>query len=75
MEAPNVSTSSEDDRERPVRLVMIPEYIPREDHLEQALRNVLIQDPGTVRMQIEVVDDYSNDVAVLAKGITGERLE
>jgi hypothetical protein len=54
---------------------MIPEYIPREDHLEQALRNVLIQDPGPVRMQIEVVDDYSNDVAVLAKGITGERLE
>jgi len=40
---------------------MIPAYNPRTDYLEQTLRSVLLQDPGPEHMQIEVVDDGSND--------------
>src|SRR5437868_3875502 len=46
---------------RPFWSVMIPTYNPRTDYLEQALRSVLQQDPGPEQMQIEVVDDCSND--------------
>ena len=55
---------------------MIPTYNLRPEHLEQALRSVLIQDPGPDRMQIEVVDDCSPDVdvAALVKNIAGERI-
>ena len=54
---------------------MIPTYNPRQEHLEQALRSVLMQDPGPDRMQIEVVDDCSPDldVASFVKNIGGER--
>jgi glycosyltransferase involved in cell wall biosynthesis len=47
--------------DRPFWSVMIPTYNPRADYLEQALQSVLKQDPGPDQMQIEVVDDCSND--------------
>lgn len=61
---------------RPFWSVMIPAYNPRPEHLEQALKGVLIQDPGPEQMQIEVVDDCSPDVdvAALVKRIAGERV-
>jgi glycosyltransferase involved in cell wall biosynthesis len=40
---------------------MIPAYNPRADYLEQTLKSVLQQDPGSEHMQIEVVDDCSKD--------------
>ena len=46
---------------RPFWSVMIPTYNPRADYLEATLNSVLQQDPGPEKMQIEVVDDYSND--------------
>jgi Glycosyltransferases involved in cell wall biogenesis len=46
---------------RPFWSVMIPPYNPQADYLEATLRSVLDQDPGPERMQIEVVDDGSND--------------
>lgn len=55
---------------------MIPTYNPRPEHFEQALRSVLMQDPGPEQMQIEVVDDCSPnvDVAALVKNIGGDRV-
>src|SRR5215467_2515784 len=41
--------------------VMIPTYNARTDYLEEALRSVLQQDLGPDEMQIELVDDCSND--------------
>src|SRR5947208_3689932 len=46
---------------RPYWSVMIPTYNPRADYLEEMLNSVLQQDPGPEQMQIEVVDDCSND--------------
>jgi glycosyltransferase involved in cell wall biosynthesis len=46
---------------RPYWSVMIPTYNPRADYLEETLKSVLQQDPGPDQMQIEVVDDCSND--------------
>jgi len=46
---------------RPFWSVMIPTYNPREEYLEETLMSVLQQDPGPEQMQIEVVDDCSND--------------
>jgi len=40
---------------------MIPTYNPRADYLEETLLSVLKQDPGPHQMQIEVIDDCSND--------------
>jgi glycosyltransferase involved in cell wall biosynthesis len=40
---------------------MIPTYNPHADYLEQTLRSVLQQDPGPEQMQVEVIDDCSND--------------
>lgn len=40
---------------------MIPAYNPRPDYLEETLCSVLKQDPGADQMQIEVIDDCSND--------------
>jgi glycosyltransferase involved in cell wall biosynthesis len=40
---------------------MIPTYNPRPNFLEETLTSVLQQDPGPEQMQIEVVDDGSND--------------
>jgi glycosyltransferase involved in cell wall biosynthesis len=76
MEAQEISALSGNDAERPLWSVMIPTYNPRPEHLEQALRSVLMQDPGPDRMQIEVVDDCSPDVdvAALVKSIAGERV-
>jgi glycosyltransferase involved in cell wall biosynthesis len=55
---------------------MVPAYNPRRDYLEETLRNVLSQDPGPEKMQLEVVDDCSPDVDVemLVKAIAGERV-
>ncbi len=47
--------------DRPFWSVMIPTYNPRADYLEETLRSVLQQDPGPDEMQIEVVDDCSDD--------------
>ena len=46
---------------RPFWSVMIPTYNPRADYLEETLKSVLQQDPGSEQMQIEVVDDCSKD--------------
>ena len=46
---------------RPFWSVMIPTYNPRSNFLEETLTSVLQQDPGPDQMQIEVVDDGSND--------------
>jgi glycosyltransferase involved in cell wall biosynthesis len=40
---------------------MIPTYNPRADYLEETLWSVLKQDPGPEQMQVEVVDDCSDD--------------
>jgi glycosyltransferase involved in cell wall biosynthesis len=55
---------------------MIPTYNPRPDYLEQALRSVLQQDPGSEQMQIEVVDDCSphGAPAELVRRIAGDRV-
>src|SRR5262245_49555067 len=53
---------------RPFWSVMIPTYNPRADYLEETLSSVLQQDPGPDRMQIEVIDDGSNDNT--ASGVT-----
>jgi len=57
--------------------VMIPTYRPEENYLKQALDSVLIQDQGSERMQIEVVDDCSPDVDVetMVKSLAGERVK
>ena len=56
---------------------MIPVYDPDAAYLEQALRSVLLQDPGRELMQIEVVDDCSPkvDVGVLVEKIAGQRVK
>ena len=56
--------------------VMIPTYNPRSDYLEQALLSVLARDPGQNLMQIEVVDDCSTqvDVVALVRSIAGDRV-
>ncbi|PYT86436.1 MAG: glycosyl transferase family 2, partial [Acidobacteria bacterium] len=61
---------------RPYWSVMIPTYKPRADYLEQTLRSVLQQDPGPEQMQIEVVDDASPkvDVIALVQKIAGDRV-
>ena len=46
---------------RPYWSVMIPTYNARADYLEETLNSVLQQDPGPDQMEIEVVDDCSND--------------
>jgi glycosyltransferase involved in cell wall biosynthesis len=45
---------------RPFWSVMIPTYNPDPTYLEQALRGVLDQDPGSQEMQIVLVDDGSD---------------
>ena len=50
--------------QRPFWSVMIPTYNPRSDYLEESLWSVLKQDPGPDQMQIEVVDDCSDDDTV-----------
>src|SRR6266478_2759297 len=47
--------------DRPFWSVMIPTYNPRADYLEETLWSVLKQDPGPDQMQIEIVDDCSDD--------------
>ena len=49
------------DESRPFWSVMIPTYNPRAEYLEETLLRVLKQDPGPEEMQIEVIDDCSND--------------
>src|SRR4026207_2279482 len=49
------------DGSRPFWSVMIPTYNPRADYLEETLRSILQQEPGPAEMQIEVVDDCSEE--------------
>src|SRR2546430_13290364 len=60
LKAPTIRTLPADDS-RPFWSVMIPTYNPRADYLEQTVRSVLQQDPGSEQMQIEVIDDCSKD--------------
>lgn len=46
---------------RPLWSVMIPVYRPNQSFLEETVESVLRQDPGDIRMQIEIVDDHSPD--------------
>jgi len=46
---------------RPLWSVMIPSYNSVRSYLRQTLDSVLAQDPGPEQMQIEVVDDCSNE--------------
>jgi glycosyltransferase involved in cell wall biosynthesis len=50
---------------RPLWSVMIPTYNCTR-YLKQTLESVLVQDPGPDKMQIEVIDDCSNDGDVKA---------
>jgi glycosyltransferase involved in cell wall biosynthesis len=38
---------------------MIPTYNPRAEYLEETMKSVLQQDPGSEQMPIEVADDCS----------------
>ena len=58
---PLISRVEEGSSPRPLWSVMIPTYNPRADYLAETLLSVLKQDPGPDQMQIEVVDDCSND--------------
>jgi glycosyltransferase involved in cell wall biosynthesis len=58
---PLISRLQDEDSPRPFWSVMIPTYNPRADYLEETLSSVLQQDPGPEQMQIEVIDDCSND--------------
>jgi hypothetical protein len=60
---------------RPFWSVMIPTYNAGE-HLLDALRSVLAQDPGPDRMQIEVVDDHSTqvDAEPMVRDLAGDRV-
>src|SRR6266481_5573424 len=49
------------DDSRPLWSVMIPTYNPQPDYLEETLLSVMKQDQGPDQMQIEVVDDSSDD--------------
>ena len=52
---------------RPLWSVMLPVRNPRIDQLAEALLGVLDQDPGTLLMQIEVLDDDSQNVAEIGE--------
>jgi glycosyltransferase involved in cell wall biosynthesis len=58
---PLIFPLQEENSSRPFWSVMIPTYNPRADYLAETLLSVLKQDPGPDQMQIEVVDDCSND--------------
>jgi glycosyltransferase involved in cell wall biosynthesis len=62
--------------ENPFWSVMIPTYSPDEQYLRITLESVLLQDPGSENMQIEVVDDCSPncDVSEIVKSIAGNRV-
>lgn len=55
---------------------MVPTYNPPANFLQQALKSILQQDPGSGRMQIEVVDDCSPnaDVKKMVESIGGGRV-
>jgi glycosyltransferase involved in cell wall biosynthesis len=75
-EEPKAPAMAQEETGRPVWSVMIPAYNPRADYLDQALRSVLAQDPGSDRMQIELVDDCSTkvDVASMVRSIAQDRI-
>lgn len=61
---------------RPFWSVMIPAFDPEPEYLAQALRGVLASEMGEEEMQIEVVDNASEnvDVAALVQRIAGDRV-
>ena len=63
----------EESAERPLWSVMIPAYNCA-DHLGAAIESVLAQDPGPERMQIEVVDDCSDDGTADVAARFGDRV-
>ena len=50
-----------EDVPRPLWSVMIPSFNSFPSYLRQTLDSVLAQDPGPEQMQIEVIDDCSNE--------------
>jgi glycosyltransferase involved in cell wall biosynthesis len=73
---PLIFRLQEEGSPRPFWSVMIPTYKARADYLEETLKSVLQQDPGTTQMQIEVVDDCSPDGAPveLVRQVAGDRV-
>lgn len=73
---PPIPRLQDEDSPRPFWSVMIPTYNARTDYLEETLRSVLQQDLGPDEMQIEVVDDCSNDNTPfeVARRIGGDRV-
>jgi len=63
---PAINRAAADAGARPFWSVMIPTYNPRADYLEETLHSVLQQNPGPKQMQIEVVDDCSPGMDVVA---------
>jgi len=64
-----------DEKKRPIWSVMIPTYNSN-DYLSHTLESVLEQDPGSGKMQIQVVDDASpdHDTCSLVKKVAGDRV-
>ena len=61
---------------RPFWSVMIPVFNAREDYLRETLASVLQQDPGSEKMQIEVIDNCSTifDPEPLVRELGGGRI-
>lgn len=57
---PHIAPIPADEKDRPLFSVMIPVYNCYK-YIEKCLTSVLLQDMGTKRMQIEVIDDCSTD--------------
>jgi len=77
LEPPKILPAANQIGSRPFWSVMVPTYNPPAGYLEQSLRGILDQDPGPEQMQIEVVDDCSPkvDVVALVRNIAGDRVK
>jgi len=62
----------ETETDRPFWSVMIPTYEPDPSYLAEALESVLAEDPGAQEMQVQLVDDHSEDFH--PREFLGERL-
>ena len=74
IQGPSISSVTEDEK-RPLWSVMIPTF-NRSEYLEEALKCILVQDPGPDKMHIEVIDNYSteSDPESLIKKIGQQRI-